>query len=79
MWVDGQRHAPAVLHQGKRVVTDCTGGWLGPRDQSGRERKISPAPGFDPPDRPARGESLYRLSYRGPQARKAHESTQFCC
>jgi hypothetical protein len=36
----------------------------GPQDRSGRVRKISPPPGFDPPDRPARSQSLYRLSYQ---------------
>ena len=30
-------------------------------------QKISPPPGFDPPDRSAHSESLYRLSYPGPQ------------
>ena len=42
-------------------------GWA-PQGRSGRVRKISPPPqpGFDPPDRSARSESLYRLSYRGP-------------
>ena len=35
----------------------------GPQGRSGQVRKISPPPGFDPPDRPARSQSLYRLSY----------------
>jgi hypothetical protein len=43
--------------------------WLGgPQGRSGRARKFSPPPGFDSPDRTARSESLYRLSYRGPLA-----------
>jgi hypothetical protein len=29
--------------------------------------KSRPPPGFDPPDRPARSESLYRLRYPGPR------------
>jgi len=37
----------------------------GPQDRYGRVRKISPPPGFDPRDRPARSESLYRLSAPG--------------
>ena len=39
-------HAPAALPPGKRPVTQCTGGWVGPRG-TGRVRKISPPPGFD--------------------------------
>jgi len=38
----------------------------GPQGGSGRVRKISPPTGIRSPDRPARSESLYRLSYRGP-------------
>ena len=37
----------------------------GPPGRSGRGRKISPHTGFRSPDRPARSESLYRLSYPG--------------
>jgi hypothetical protein len=35
----------------------------GPQGRSGRVRKISPPTGTRSPDRPARSESLYRLSY----------------
>jgi len=38
----------------------------GPQSQSARVRKISPLTGIRSPDRPARSESLYRLSYPGP-------------
>ena len=38
----------------------------GPQGRSGREREISPPAGILSPDRPARSESLYRLSYPGP-------------
>jgi hypothetical protein len=31
MRVGWQRHAPAALLQGKRPVTQCIGGWVGPR------------------------------------------------
>ena len=33
--------------------------------RSGQVRKISPPPGFDPPDHPAHSQSLYRLTYPG--------------
>ena len=36
----------------------------GPQGRYGQVRKISPPQGFDPRDRPARSQSLYRLSYR---------------
>ena len=42
----------------------------GPQGRSGRVQKISPPPpltGILSPDRPARSESLYRLSYPGPR------------
>ena len=37
----------------------------GPQGRSGQVRKISPPTGIRSPDRPARSQSLYRLSYRG--------------
>jgi hypothetical protein len=40
-------------------------GW--PEGQSGRVRKISPPPGFEPRTIEPRSESLYRLSCPGPQ------------
>ena len=39
----------------------------GPQCRSGRWQNISPQPGFDPPNRSARSESLHQLSYPGPQ------------
>jgi len=61
--VGGQRHAPAVLPLGRTryPLYRRLGGAQG---RSGRVRKISPPTGIRSPDRPARGESLYRLSYR---------------
>ena len=60
--VDGQRHVPAVLPPGKtRYPLYRRLG--GPQGRSGRVRKISPPTGIRSPDRPARSESLYRLSY----------------
>ena len=64
--VDVQRHAPAALPPGKRIGTSCIGGSVGPR--TGLDGCGKPRPRRDSiPDRPARRESLHRLSYRGPQ------------
>jgi len=47
MGVDGQRHAPDALPPGKtRYPLYMRLG--GPQGRSGRVRKISPPPGFDP-------------------------------
>ena len=63
--VGGQHHAPAALPPGKtRYPLYRRLG--GPQGRSGRVRKFSPPTGIRSPDRPARSESLYRLSYRGP-------------
>ena len=43
----------------------------GPQGRSGRERKISPNRS---PDRPVRSESLYRLSYPGPQNKSVDDT-----
>jgi hypothetical protein len=47
MRVGGQRHAPAVLRSGKTRYP-LYEGLGGPQGMSGRMRKISPPPGFDP-------------------------------
>jgi hypothetical protein len=60
--VRGQRQAPAALHPRERPGTHCTGGWFGPRaglDRCGKSRLTW----IRSPDRPARSQSLYRLSY----------------
>ena len=60
----GQRHAPSALYPRERPGTHCTGGWVGPRaglDMCGKSL-LSPN-GIRSPDRQARSESLYRLSY----------------
>jgi len=31
MGLGGQHHAPATLPAGKTRITNCTGGWVGPR------------------------------------------------
>jgi hypothetical protein len=68
--VGSQHHAPVALSPGKtRYPLYRRLG--GPQGWSGRVRKISPPPGFffiskfvhRSPDRPARSQSLYRLSY----------------
>ena len=48
MRVGVQSHAPTALPPGERLGTHCAGGWMGPKVRSGRLRKISPQPGFDP-------------------------------
>ena len=65
MWVGGQHHAPAALPPQERPGTHCVGGWVGPRaglDGCGKSSNT----GIRSPELPARSESLYRLSYRGP-------------
>ena len=60
----GQHHAPAALPPGKtRYPLYRRLG--GPQGRSGRVRKNSPPTAIRSPDRPARSESLYRLSYPG--------------
>jgi hypothetical protein len=49
--------------------TPGIGGWVGSQGRSGRVRKISPPPGFDPRTVQDRSEPLYRLSYLGPPSR----------
>ena len=61
----GSAPRPGRFNLGERPGTHCTGGWVGPQGRSGRVRKISPPNGIRSSDRPARSESLYRLSYRG--------------
>jgi hypothetical protein len=66
-----QRHAPAALCPGDRTPgTHCTGGWVGPRADVDTEvtgKNPLPLPGIEPrpPGRPARSQTLYRLSYPG--------------
>jgi hypothetical protein len=59
----GQRHAPAALPPGKRPGTCFIEGWVGLR--TGAEN-LTPI-GIRSPDRLARSELLYRLSYLGPR------------
>jgi hypothetical protein len=57
---------PGRFIPGKDPVAIVQEGGLGPRGQSGRLRKISPPTGIRSPDRQARSQSLYQLSYPGP-------------
>jgi len=62
-WVSGQQHVPTALYPRERPGTHFTGGWVGPRaglDRCGKSRPHR----VSIPDRPARSQSLYRLSYR---------------
>ena len=58
----GQRQASAALCPRERPGTHYTGGWVGPRAGLDRCGKSRPT-GIRSPDRPARSQSLYRLSY----------------
>jgi hypothetical protein len=58
--VGGQQHAPAALTPVKTWYHRMVGG---PQGRSGQVRKISPPNGIRSPDRAARSESLYRISY----------------
>jgi len=78
MWVDGQRHALAAFPPGKTRYPICRR-LDGPQGRSGRVRKISPPTGIRSPDRPVRSESLYRLSYPGPQSTLLGSKTNICC
>ena len=58
-----QRHAPAALYPGKDPVpTVQEAGWAPGPVWTGAEN-LAPT-GIRSPDRPARSQSLYRLSYR---------------
>ena len=64
MLVGGQRHTPA-LPPGETQYSFYRR-FGGPQGRSGRVRKVSPSTGIRYPDRSARSELLYRLSYPGP-------------
>ena len=62
--VSGLRHALATLPLGMPRYT-LYRGLGGPQGRSGQVRKISPSTGIRYPDRTARSQPLYRLSYPG--------------
>jgi hypothetical protein len=69
MTVGGQRHAPAALPPGKRPATIVQeAGWNAEPVWTGAENLA--CNGIRSPNRPARSESLYRLSYPSPPYRK---------
>jgi hypothetical protein len=62
MMLGGKLHAPATLPRERDPVLEVLeAGWT-----PGPVRKNLAPTGIRSPDRPARSESLYRLSYRGP-------------
>ena len=65
MVVGGQRHVPAASTPGKTPYP-LYRRLSGSQGRSGQVRKILPPTGIRSPDRPARSQSLYRLSYRPP-------------
>jgi hypothetical protein len=48
MVVDGERHSPAALNPVKETQYSMCRRLGGPQDRSGRVRKLSSPPGFDP-------------------------------
>ena len=58
---------PGCLTLGKWPGTYCTGGWVVPGPVWTDAENLAPS-GIRYPDRPARSESLYRLSYHGPHS-----------
>ena len=63
-WVDNA--TPRPLYPRERAGTHCIGGWVGPRAGLDRCGNLA-ATGNRSLDRPARSQSLYRLSYPGPR------------
>jgi len=71
MRVGGQRHAPAALPP-EKTRFPVYGSIVGSYGRSAWVR-------IRTPDRPSRGESLYRLSYPGPWLRKGITATHVNC
>src|SRR5215475_5617532 len=65
----GERQAPSALPP-RKTRYPLYRRLGGPQGRSGQVWKISPPTGIRFPDRPARSQSLYRLSYRGPLENK---------
>jgi hypothetical protein len=55
--------APRPLYPRERLGTHCIGGWVGPRADVEGAENVATA-GIRSPDRPARSQLQYRLSYR---------------
>jgi hypothetical protein len=56
---------PRPLYPRERPGTHCTGGWVGPRAGLDVWENLAPT-GIRSPERQARSQLLYRLSYPGP-------------
>jgi hypothetical protein len=56
---------PRLLYPRERPSSHCVWGWVGNRAGVDGAGNLAPSE-FRSPDRPARSELLYRLSYRGP-------------
>ena len=70
MRVGGQRHGPAALPSGKKPATILQeAGWKARWTDAENLARTE----IRSPDRPARSESLYRLSYPNPPFRKISE------
>jgi len=67
-----QRHTLAALYPRERPGTHCARGWVDPQGRSGQVRKSLARTGIRSPDRPARSQSLYRLSYRARRLVEVH-------
>jgi hypothetical protein len=68
MGVSGQRYAPAAVYPRERTPgTHCTGGWVAPEPVWTQRKNPLLLPGIEPRSRgrPARSQTLYRLSYPG--------------
>ena len=65
---------PRPLYPRETPGTHFIGRWVGPRASLEGAENLSPT-GIRSPDRPARTELLYRLSYPGPQ--RVHFTPQF--
>jgi len=63
MGVGGQRHAPFYPGEEDPVLIVYEAGWAPGQVRTGAENLAST--GSRSPDRPARSESIYRLSYPG--------------
>jgi len=63
----GQRHAPAALYPRERPGNHCIGAWWASGPVWRGAENVARPSGIGSPDRPARNESLYRLSYPGPR------------
>jgi hypothetical protein len=74
MWVGAQLHAPAALPPGKKPGSHSIAGCVGPKTGLDGCSKLA-LTGIRSPDRPARSELLYRLSYPGPRITDLHCNT----